>query len=233
MSPAQKLGLPHWLPPFCWSEPWKWFVYTLLIDAGVLFVCWFAIERIWHRQYFYSNLIGDTLGLPLIAWCVATVLAKSDHRFTSWYTSKWWFGGLFAALTIGWLWHTFHDFSVNRAQRLAPASVWHTTFWSYFAFIMLAAAPPVLVRVFGHPGRNLAPLVALLAGLAIWGGTYARDVTTHPPPLGGGVEFNWTKFFQPHPAKIRVDQWLDAGKTYPQDFPGWFHRYYLPDGTPR
>jgi hypothetical protein len=226
VSPAEKLGLPSWLPPFCWSSPVGWFAWMFAIDAGVLMFCWWVLERTWHRQYYTSNTVGDTIGLPLIAFGSALVLKRIDHRLDGWYTNKWWFIGLFAVLTAGWMWLTFHDVHVNQAQRLAPSSLWHTFGWSYFAFIMLAAAPAVLSNL----SKMWWAVPAIVIGIAFWAVTYAKDVHTDPPPLGGGVEFSWSKLLKgDNPSQIRVDEWQAAGKPLPD----WFYQYYNADGTPK
>ena len=226
MSPASKLGLPHWLPPFGFNSPWEWMCFTLLIDAGVLFFCWWGIERIWHRQYYLSNLLGDTLGLPAIAFGSAEVMRSTHHTLHSWYTSPWWLIGLFLVLNVGWFNFTFRDPAVNRAQRQAPSSIWHTTLWPYFAFIMLAPAPAVLSNL----SNNWWAVPVLVFGIVVWCTTYVYDVTRRPPPLGGGVQYSWKEHFAGRAAaSIRLDEWQKAEKALPD----WFYRYYDKNGRPK
>lgn len=208
-----------------------WLVFTAAINAGVMMFCWWGLERVFVRDYFLSNLIGDSLGLTLVAFGEAWVIRKlPDCTLDRWYTNRWFYVVLLAVLAVGWYWFTFHDPDVNRAQRLSPASLWHTAMWPYFAFMPLAIAIPVLSNAWRAPGF----VVIALIGLAIWGATLYRDMTTHPPPLGASMEFQWGKWLrhplwgQP-PVRIRVDQYRRSGKA----LPGWFHERWRTDGAPK
>lgn len=198
----------------------------LVIDFGVLAFSWWALERVWYRQYFRSNLIGDTIGLPAIAGFTTVILTHlPNRRIQAWYTTTWWYLGvlgvgvvIIAAVTYMEL----HTGNFNWKQEVSPSKAWHTLAWPAFFWILVAPAPAALALA-----DPLWPFLGVIVGIGIWTETLMVDLDCYPTPLGGVVEFSWAAFFRrEHPSRIRRDQWINARIWWPR----WYLQRYNSEG---
>lgn len=242
ISIADKLQLPDWLGWMFFADPWQQAIFVFAIDAGVLMFCWWVLERVFWRQYFLSNIFGDTIGLPLIALGEIGLLQHlPDHAVNEWYTTWWWYVLAAVVPTLAFAKVTWDEYRsdpktgvrlTNKAQFLSPSKLYHTVMWPLFAFILVAPAPAALSLI----GEDSSDMLRAMGGVVIWGfSLFAIDFNRVVPPLGGIVEFQWNRLLRRKPSSIRVDQWE---RVYGADWIGWkaplwFRPRYTPQGIPR
>jgi hypothetical protein len=196
------------------------------IDFGALAVSWWVLERIYYRQYLYSNIIGDAIGLTLIAGFMMVILQRlPNQQIHAWYVSNWWYVGVLVAgilIIAGVTFNELRQDLFNWRQELSPSKAWHALAWPVFFWVLVAPAPAVIAS-----GTPIWALIGALAGVLIWSVSLIADFSRNPPPLGGVVEFSWLAFFQTeHPSRVRTDQWGAQRKP----LPWWFNMYYTPEG---
>jgi hypothetical protein len=175
MSPADKLH--SFLPVFNWGW-WVIFLFTLLIDWGVVLL----IKRFeplgWKRAYWWSGLYGDIF-LPLGIASSAVVL-RSFKPYDMWFTSRWWnWLVLMLGILIIFLVEIVFLFKktqvYTKKQELMPSKLWHTILFPVMFYLSVITIIPLFSA---H-----TPLWAFILALAGYGGwifTVFHDIV-HPP----------------------------------------------------